>query len=61
MSCVVLFNCLRSFAGWFCESVTDCLPDRLTVTLTKLEILYYCIACVYFFVELVLLLVSVFK
>jgi len=41
-----------------CERLGDCFPERLTATLTVLEIVYYCIACVYFFVELVVLLVS---
>jgi len=61
MSCVKLFDYFRVFSSWLCESCTDCFPERLTVALTKLEIVYYCIACLYFFVELVLLLVSVFK
>jgi len=50
-----------SFRDLFCSVLSccfDCLPERLTNTLTLLEIFYYCIAIVYFFVELVVLCLS---
>jgi len=60
MPCVSLFAFVRRSVSFVFESFTDCLPERLTHTLTVLEIVYYCIACVYFLTELICLLVSSF-
>jgi len=61
MPCVEFFALLRRVCCFVCERLGDCFPERLTATLTVLEIVYYCIACVYFFVELVVLLVSLLR
>lgn len=61
MPCVDLFVYLRRVCCFVCERLGNCFPERLTATLTVLEIVYYCIACVYFFVELVVLLVSLLR
>lgn len=61
MPCVDLFVFLRRVCCFVCERLGDCIPERLTATLTVLEIVYYCIACVYFLVELVVLLVSLLR
>jgi hypothetical protein len=61
MPCVDCLVYIRRVCLFVCERLGDCLPERLTATLTVLEIVYYCIACVYFFVELVVLLVSLLR
>jgi hypothetical protein len=61
MSFVSCLNCFRTFISFACESVVDFFPDTLTTSLTVLEIVYYFIACVYFLVELIVLLISLFK
>jgi len=61
MPCVDLFVYLRRVCLFVCERLVDCFPERLTTTLTVLEIVYYCIACVYFLVELIVLCVSLLR
>jgi len=61
MLCVDLLVYLRRVCLFVFERLCDCFPERLTTTLTLLEIVYYCIACVYFLVELIVLLVSLIR
>jgi len=61
MSCIAIFVCIRRFVTWCFDCFVDCFPERLTTTLTVLEIVYYCIACVYFLCELIVLLVLLFR
>jgi len=61
MPCVDLFVCARRFVAWCFDCFLDCFPERLTTTLTVLEIVYYCVAIVYFLLELVVLCVTIAK
>lgn len=49
---------LSRFLRFLFESLTVCFPDRLTVTLSLVEIVYYLVAIVYFVCELIRLFVN---
>lgn len=61
MPCVDIRIVLRRFILWLFESIVDLFPEHLTNTLTVLEIVYYIIACIYFFCELIGVLLSFTK
>jgi len=61
MSFLLCVNCFKRFISFVCESLVDLFPETLTTSLTVLEIVYYFIACLYFLVELIVLLISLFK
>jgi hypothetical protein len=50
-----LFVWFRSVLAFCFERLSDCFPDRLTTSLTVLEIVYYLVATTLFIVQLVLL------
>jgi len=50
-------DCFARLLRFLFESLTVCFPDRLTVTLSVVEIVYYIVAIVYFICELVRLFV----
>lgn len=55
MPCPDLFVWIRAVLRFACERLGDCFPDRLTTSLTVLEIVYYIVAIVLFTTQLVLL------
>jgi len=60
MPFVDLFRSIWCFVVRACEFFLACFPERLTTTLTVLEIVYYCIAIVYFLLEIVVLVLSLY-
>jgi hypothetical protein len=61
MSFLLCINWFKRFISFACESLVDLFPETLTTSLTVFEIVYYFIACLYFLVELIVLLISLFK
>jgi hypothetical protein len=55
MPCPVCINWIRACLRFVFERLGDCFPDRLTTSLTILEIVYYIVATVLFATQLVLL------
>jgi len=55
MPCPNLFAWICAVVRFAFERLGDCFPDRLTTSLTVLEIVYYFIATTLFVVQLVLL------
>jgi len=55
MPCPVCINWIRACLRFAFERLGDCFPDRLTTSLTILEIVYYLVAIVLFTTQLVLL------
>lgn len=55
MPCPALFVWIRAVFVFAFERLGECFPDRLTTSLTILEIVYYSVATVLFVTQLVLL------
>lgn len=55
MPCPNLFVWIRAVVGFAFERLGDCFPDRLTTSLTVLEIVYYVVATTLFLTQLILL------